>query len=108
MRDWICSLESSTRSLEWPMRLSAVRQARAHGADVDVGSGSLSGNGMAKREVGNVLIGEKLAQPDTLGLVWVYRHVHPVAVIEAKGSVNRRLAHGAYRQWLGKTAGVGA
>src|SRR5580658_2167704 len=70
-------------------------EAGALGANVDVRAGSFAGRRLPEGEVRDTARLEVPAQPDTLRLIGVQRHVDAAAVIEAQGAVDGGLAHGA-------------
>src|ERR1019366_1117750 len=99
MRVWICSAEIRTRSFGSVMELtlSAEFEARAHGADVNMGSGGFSGYCLAEGEVGDVLVDEVLQEPAAFGQIGVDGDIDATAVVEAQGTVYGGFAHGADR-----------
>src|SRR3974390_2048908 len=87
--------------------LSAEFEARAHGAQVNVGAGGFAGHGLAEGEIGDVILGEVMKQPDAFGLVGVNGDVYAAGMVETEGAVYGGFAHGADRQRLAELVGEG-
>ena len=64
----------------------------AHRADVNMGAGGPTGYGAAECEVGNVVSGEILAQPDAFRLIGTDGDVHAPSMIETQRAVQGRFA----------------
>ncbi len=81
--------------------------ARAAGADVDMGAGGLSGNRLAEGEVGNPIGDEILQQPLAFGLIGVDGDVDAAGVVEAERAMDGGIPVGGDGQWLAEFGGEG-
>src|ERR1035438_618265 len=102
MRAWIFSAEIRTRNLGSTMELllSAGKQFRAHGSDVNVRARGFPRHRLAKRKIRNVVLSQVLAQPGAFRLVRIEGHIDAAAMVEAESAMHRGFTDRAYRQFL--------